>query len=357
MVEPYPDGAIEMQPFAASMIGYEASLAQRFGAELRHADLKQKHRRMQESPFLFLRATCWRWAEAASELCPELMDAPAVGSVGDAHAGNFGLWRDAEARLVFGVNDYDEAAVLPYALDLVRLGASLLLSFDDAAAAEFCDPVLAAYVSGLAAPGAAVLERDNLWLRDAFAASDDEREAFWRKLDLAEPAEPPPDVKTALLAALPGVQAVRIVPRTAGAGSLGRPRYVAVGQLNGGPAAREIKGRAPSCWTPDRESDVAARLAVGRFRAPDPFLVFTPEQVLRRLAPNSRKLRFAELSLKRGRRLVRAMAIDLASIHAAEPGAAEAIGDDLNRRGADWLTSAATKVASWTRREFKAYRR
>jgi hypothetical protein len=43
---------------------------------------------------------------------PENAGAPVVTGVGDLHVENFGTWRDADARLVWGVNDFDEAAVM-----------------------------------------------------------------------------------------------------------------------------------------------------------------------------------------------------------------------------------------------------
>ena len=61
-------------------------------------------------------------------VCPDLANAPSVLAVGDIHLENFGTWRDAEGRLVWGVNDYDEAAEMPYILDLVRLAVSALAS-------------------------------------------------------------------------------------------------------------------------------------------------------------------------------------------------------------------------------------
>ena len=81
------------------------------------ADLAYKHERMAKNPFVFLRATFFRWARQIEAVCPELADAPAVLSVGDAHIENFGTWRDAERRLVWGVNDFDEAAEIPYPYD------------------------------------------------------------------------------------------------------------------------------------------------------------------------------------------------------------------------------------------------
>src|SRR5467141_2680857 len=88
------------------------------------ADLRYKHVQMAESPFAFMRATFYRWAQTWKELCPDASRAPDVLAVGDLHVENFGTWRDAEGRLIWGINDFDEAFELPYTLDLVRLATS-----------------------------------------------------------------------------------------------------------------------------------------------------------------------------------------------------------------------------------------
>src|SRR5258708_3495390 len=92
------------------------------------ADLKLKHRRMAERSLVFLRATFYRWAQLWPEICPELAGAPKVLGVGDLHLENLGTWRDREGRLVWGINDFDEACRLPYANDLVRLAVSAALA-------------------------------------------------------------------------------------------------------------------------------------------------------------------------------------------------------------------------------------
>ena len=51
--------------------------------------------------------------------------------VGDLHVESFGTWRDAEGRLVWGVNDFDEAWPAAYTVDLVRLTASAYLAVED----------------------------------------------------------------------------------------------------------------------------------------------------------------------------------------------------------------------------------
>jgi uncharacterized protein (DUF2252 family) len=115
-------------PFRPVNTAFEAWL--RTQCEVVEADLDYKHDRMTKSPFIFLRATFFRWAGRIEKICPDLKDAPSALSVGDIHCENFGTWRDSEGRPVWGVNDFDEAAVIPYAFDLVRLAASVRLAPD-----------------------------------------------------------------------------------------------------------------------------------------------------------------------------------------------------------------------------------
>jgi uncharacterized protein (DUF2252 family) len=97
----------------------------RIGCKMVKRDLILKYDKMKENAFVFLRATFFRWAKRIEAVCPELAEAPQVLSVGDTHVENFGTWRDDEGRLVWGVNDFDEAAVIPYPFDLVRLATSI----------------------------------------------------------------------------------------------------------------------------------------------------------------------------------------------------------------------------------------
>ena len=72
-------------------------------------DVALKHALMAQNPFSFFRATFYRWLQHWPEVCPKLAKAPAVLGVGDLHIENFGTWRDTEGRLIWGVNDFDEA--------------------------------------------------------------------------------------------------------------------------------------------------------------------------------------------------------------------------------------------------------
>lgn len=351
-----------MADFRTSIRGYESWMRAQLGDAFVPGDLKEKHKVMRKELFSFLRGTCWRWAETASAICPELMDAPPVASVVDAHVANFGLWRDAEGRLVWGINDYDEAWVTPWPLDLVRLTASALIAggAGGRGARATAAAVLDGYREGLARPRASVLELDRLWLRDLFTVSDDKREEFWVELFAAKRRKKPPPAPfaAALSAALPEASlAPRIAPRQAGVGSLGRLRLVAsLGDYRGGPLAREAKAVLPSCWDRDAAPGALYSLAFGRYRSPDPWLRPLGEVVVRRLGANSRKLDLADHGAAVRRRVLSAMASDIASVHAADSGRIAAVREDFEARDAGWLRDAALAAAAATTRDWKEYR-
>src|ERR1700676_4685660 len=107
---------------------FEAWLGKR--TPLVKKDLRTKHEAIKSSAFRFLRATYYRWAQIWPKVCPDLAKSPQVLAVGDLHVENFGTWRDIEGRLIWGVNDFDEAYPLPYANDLVRLATSTSLAIE-----------------------------------------------------------------------------------------------------------------------------------------------------------------------------------------------------------------------------------
>lgn len=108
---------------------------------------------MKESPFLFLRGTFYGWAQLWPSICADLCDAPTVLAVGDLHVNSFGTWRDAEGRLCWGVDDFDESHPLAYTNDLVRLATSLRIVTDaDELRIKFregCDAILRGYRQAL----------------------------------------------------------------------------------------------------------------------------------------------------------------------------------------------------------------
>jgi len=97
-------------------------------------------------------------------------------------------------------------------------------------------------------------------------------------------------------------------------------------------------------------------LAVGVYRSPDPWLRPQGEIVVRRLGANSRKLDLADYGLRVRRRVLGAMATDIASVHAADTGRIAAVRDDFARRGVSWLSEAALAVVEVTTRDWEDYR-
>ena len=161
--------------------------------------------------------------------------------VGDLHIENFGTWRDREGRLVWGVNDFDEAARIPYTNDLARLAASARLAFGEKRLLcnpdEACEAILAGYLKAATLGGSPfVLAERHGWLSSLAAGDLRDPAAFWQKLeDLSTlRAGLPPLVKTALCHALPEARlACRFVDRQARLGSLGRRHFVAVAEWRG----------------------------------------------------------------------------------------------------------------------------
>jgi hypothetical protein len=322
---------------------------------------------MKKSPFIFLRATYFRWARKIGDWCPELMDAPQVLSVGDLHLENFGTWRDADGRLVWGVNDFDEAAVMPYVLDLVRLATSIQLAPDlEIGNRRAAAALLEGYRRGLDDPQPALLFEGETWLRRYAEPADGKPEKFWREVAKYPKKKQPPAVAHALIASLPkGVHRKKVrlcaIPRK-GCGSLGRPRYAAVAFWRGGQVLREAKALVPSAWTWANGPKQSAKsnflaLANGRYRAPDPFLQVRGKYIFRRIAAESIKI---ELGADAGRKLhlnlLEAMGFDLASIHAAGAAGVKALKADLKKRRPDWLSAAATVAADAVKRDYREWR-
>ncbi len=181
---------------------YEDWLASQLGEELVDADLARKHEKMRESPFAFLRATYWRWAETILSICGELADAPPILSIGDTHLENFGTWRDVDGRLVWGANDFDDASIMPYPLDLVRLAVSAMLAHGSGSMETICAALWQGYREGLGKPEPVILERDHRWLREAILLPEKAREKWWARFDHADEAVPG-RFRRALATALP----------------------------------------------------------------------------------------------------------------------------------------------------------
>lgn len=364
----------DVPEIVASTERFERWLRARLGRLADEEDLVVKHRRMADNPFAFLRATYWRWCETV----PDLSGAPRTLAVGDVHVENFGTWRDVEGRLVFGVNDFDEAAEMPWPHDLLRLATSALLGAEFAGVALPAAPLAAtlreAYAQGIAAPCPIILDAAPVLRRRLEVVSEAARAAFWAKENAlaAKPhrVEVPPAFAAALGAAFPpGATITALYRRQAGLGARGRPRFAAIASFQGGSAVREAKAMLPSAWTllpgqgPERNRTAAA--ASGRYRSPDPWLVVADGIARRRLSPNNRKIEFpadegtATTPLPLRPRVLRAMARDLGAIHAATDEAKAAIMAALEEgpHDAAWLAREAEAMAQRVRKDQRAFRR
>ena len=330
------------------------------------ADLDLKHKQMTASVFPFLRSTFYRWATLFRETCPDVAKTPELLAVGDLHVENFGTWRDIEGRLIWGVNDFDEAQTMPYAIDLVRLATSALLAGEEAKSLlspeEACAAILTGYGEWLEKGGRPfVLEEEHGWLRVLATGALRDPVAFAAKMDKLKTAEPPKDVIELLTAHLPkGAVIKRFTARIAGLGSLGRPRYVVLAELSGGQVVREAKAMLPSAWNWSLGENAAPlscrKIAVNAVRCADPCLEFEKGWAIRRLAPHCSRVELTELPHRTDDlKLLRAMGRETANIHLGSKDAIAAVRKDLAKRPAKWLFEAAAAMAEATRADWKEW--
>jgi hypothetical protein len=321
------------------------------------SDIKLKHEHMRQALFPFLRATYYRWAQCFPETCPALCEAPTVLAVGDLHVENFGTWRDAEGRLVWGINDFDEAWRLPYTHDLVRLTTSAYLALRDGHMRidekEAAERILEGYEEALVEGGRPiVLAEHHSALRMMATYRLHDPEQFWSKLAGLKPVRGPVPrrVQRLLSRTLPEPDLPhRIVHRVAGLGSLGRERYLALADWHGGHVAREAKALAPSACTwaeGARGSEIFYRDILDRsVRCEDPFMQVKRRWIVRRLAPDCTRIELAVLPKERDEaRLLHAMGWETANVHVGSRSSRKQRAD-LRRRPAAWLADAAHRMA------------
>jgi len=325
-------------------------------------DLRRKHERMCESPFVFLRGTFYRWSQLWKA---HAIAGPRVLAVGDLHVENFGTWRDAEGRLIWGVNDVDEACELPYTHDLVRLATSACLAVHEGHFAltnrAVCEAILDGYTASIDRGGRPiVLAERRRWLRKVALSELRDPTVFWeklRQLPLAGGAVP----NDVLRSHLPrGSDPALIHRRVAGVGSLGRPRFVAIAEWAGGFVAREAKAWAPSAavWAGvTSRADVAEALLARSVRAADPCFSIRKPWIVRRLAPDCSRIEMSDLPKTRDeRRLLRAMGWETANMHAGS-ARLSAVARDLAARKTRWLLDAARGMADRTVQDWRDWRR
>ena len=316
-----------------------------------------------------MRATFYRWLELWNERCPDLAKAPRVLAVGDLHVENFGTWRDAEGRLVWGINDFDEVFELPYTIDLVRLAASAHLAISAnhlvLKPADACGALLRGYAKGLADGGQPfVLAEHHEWLRSVVMSELRDPTKFWDKLNrlLTIKTRIPDKAAKVLAASLPSRKLThRVVHRVAGLGSLGRQRLVALADWHGGQVAREAKALVPSaCVWYSRVKNDRSRYEMiieSSIRCPDPFLEVRKGWIVRRLAPDCSRVELAMLPKGRDEhRLLEAMGRETANIHLGSKGAIQGVKRDFKKRTDGWLHTAAKTMVEAITEDWRSWR-
>lgn len=347
---------------------YERWLGQHL--ELVRADVTRKHEMMALNVFCFFRATFYRWMQLWPKTCPDLLDMPTVLAVGDLHVENFGTWRDREGRLIWGVNDFDEAFPLPWTLDLVRLATSAHLAVQSEHLSlgrkRACDSILAGYNEGLTAGGQPfVLAESNDWLRRIMLGKLRDPVRFWKKLGglSSSPGTIPKEVRSALQHLMPERDLKnQIVHRVAGLGSLGRQRFVALSDWRGGKIAREAKALAPSACLFEQTLTGQPKIHYqaiidNAIRVPDPFVGVQGKWIVRRLAPDCTRVELADLPAGHDESaLLRAMGYETANIHLGSHGARSNIARALKKLPRGWLHKAVKRMAKLVMEDWTHWR-
>lgn len=334
-------------------------------------DLRLKHASMKSAVFPFLRATYYRWAQLWPKICPDLAKAPRVLAVGDLHVENFGTWRDIEGRLIWGVNDFDEAHPASYANDLVRLAVSAHLASEAGhlpiERKDICNAILDGYREALANGGQPfVLGEKNEWLRQIAESELRDPVHFWAKMDALTTVkgEVPISVIDAIEHLLPARDLTyRLAHRVAGLGSLGHARYVAIAEWHGGRIAREAKALVASAyyWAEGvgGPADILYQTVMSRaVRCPDPFVQLRGRWIVRRLSPHCSRIELATLKAHAVElRLLHAMGCETANIHLGTATARKPILAHIKKQKGRWMHQASEEMLRAVREDWRVWKK
>src|SRR6266852_193556 len=332
-------------------------------------DVALKHQHMAESPFAFFRATFYRWLQLWHEQCQDMAKAPTVLAVGDLHIENFGTWRDPEGRLIWGVNDLDEAWPGPYTVDLIRLTTSAYLAISGAhlglTKREAAEAIEEGYRDALNDGGQAfILAEHHQWLRLMALGKLRDPVHFWAKMTRNPPytAKPPAEVRRLLEASFPHPHPQYVLKRRiAGLGSLGHPRILALSSWKGAYVAREAKAIRTSAWAWYRGDSTVdlygPKLVTTAIRVQDPCVRFHGHWLVRLLAPDCSRIEIASLPAGRDEaRLLYCMGWETANMHFASGRVIPQVKHDLAARRARWLHKAAKAMLKATMADWEDWR-
>ncbi|HXD72950.1 MAG TPA: DUF2252 family protein, partial [Vicinamibacterales bacterium] len=275
---------------------------------------------------------------------------------------NFGTWRDRDDRLVWGVNDVDEAWPVPYTLDLVRLATSALLAIREGHLAispeSACDGILDGYTTSLEKGGFPSVLDGHEFLRGIVLNRERDPKHFWNRLRSFPKARGKfPSAK--MLKHMPDPDAAcTFVARVAGVGSLGRRRFVAIAAAGDSFVAREAKALLPSAaaWAAGekRPKIYIEKLLDGAVRVVDPSFDLSRRWIFRRIAPDCARIELADLPKERDEeKLLRAMGWEAANMHLGSRR--KKILKHAGAQKPRWLLHAAEEMAAATTEDFRAW--
>jgi hypothetical protein len=332
-------------------------------------DLVAKHAQMAGSIVRFLRGSYYLWLDHMFTLLPDLMTAPAVPAIGDLHIENFGTWRDLNRVQRWGVNDFDDAGRASYAIDLVRLATSAAVAPHLALeAGDVCDVLMDEWLSARPGPAADLGDSRTHELSHLVPPAADANDFFAHLAKTPALPEPPvpASVVEAVNATAPSGWSPSWHPRIAGTGSLGHPRFAAVGpDAVGTPHARETKllGPPTAAWIGETRATTAG------IPIQDPS-VFTGALTslpgprhqgrldswqYRGLSPRDRRIELSSLGKRDSQRLLRFMAQAVVNVHGLDPVALAAARDDSARRPSKWFPRAVQQMANDCRASFRRF--
>jgi uncharacterized protein (DUF2252 family) len=278
-------------------------LAQNAGRDFDRLTLKLAL--LRKDPFSFFRGTNPLFLEFLPRT-HSLFRAPCVLICGDLHLENFGAFKGDNRLCYFDVNDFDEACLAPFTLDIVRFVASIKvaahgLGLDGAQSRMLVRHFFKAYLSCIGDGKPRWMERSlaqgvfRALLRRAIDRTRGELLARFTKLKAGkrrirndgvralrvDPAERPPLRRLLAKFAVPGAgkaffKLLDAGRRIAGCGSLGLERYILLVRGRGSPDqnfALDLKYAAPSAvadwlgqpqpqWTSEAARVVAIQRAV-----------------------------------------------------------------------------------------------
>ena len=371
--------------------------------------LARKYALMAASPFAFYRGSCQLFFDAWPKQSP-LDDTPPIWACGDLHFENFGSYKGDNRLVYFDLNDFDEAALLPFGWELTRFVASVIVGASaigvgrsDATALARC--YLDAFSAALASGKACWLERETasgmacelldavrLRKRKKLIAKRTELRGGKRRIvidgekTLAAGTDDAKRAREIVAKVAAGDErrkfftVLDVARRIAGTGSLGLDRWVVLVEGNGGPAGhylidvKEARPSAPAQRSPYRQpkwSNDAARIVAvqQRVQAVMPALLHAVKNggssfVVRELQPSHDRLRLASASVEvaRLRDAMTAMAqlTAWAALRAGGRGGSATIDDlitfSAERRWKAEVLDAARRVAAQTLVDWKEFR-